>query len=166
MIRSSFFYIGLFSFLISIFSFFNIIYSYYFNLYLNLDSYIYSLIISLFFGFLFTFKKKSGLKISIYEKIIIVLMGYLLLPLFIATPYYLSIYNISFLDAYFEAISGFTSTGFTIFNNIKHLDESVLTIGSFDGMHRGHMQIINKLKQISQDKGIVKRKKFRLRWWK
>ena len=47
----------------------------------------YALIISLFFGFLFTFKKKNGLKISIYEKIIIVLMGYLLLPLFIATPY-------------------------------------------------------------------------------
>ena len=126
MIRSSFFYIGLFSLLISIFSFFNIIYSYYFNLYLNLDSYVYSLIISLFFGFLFTFKKKNGLKISIYEKIIIVLMGYLLLPLFIATPYYLSIYNISFLDAYFEAISGFTSTGFTVFNNIKHLDESII----------------------------------------
>ena len=126
MIRSSFFYIGLFSLLISIFSFFNIIYSYYFNLYLNLDSYVYSLIISLFFGFLFTFKKKNGLKISIYEKIIIVLMGYLLLPLFIATPYYLSIYNISFLDAYFEAISGFTSTGFTVFNNIQHLDESIV----------------------------------------
>ena len=101
MIRSSFFYIGLFSLLISIFSFFNIIYSYYFNLYLNLDSYVYSLIISLFFGLLFTFKKKNGLKISIYEKIIIVLMGYLILPLFIATPYYLSIYNISFLDSYF-----------------------------------------------------------------
>ena len=124
--RSSFFYIGLFSLLISIFSFFNIIYSYYFNLYLNLDSYVYSLIISLFFGFLLTFKKRNGLKISIYEKIIIVLMGYLLLPLFIATPYYLSIYNISFLDAYFEAISGFTSTGFTVFNNIKHLDESII----------------------------------------
>ena len=126
MSRFSFFYIGIFSLLISIFSFFNIIYSYYFNLYLNLDSYIYSLLISLFFGLLFTFKKKNGLKFSIYEKIIIVLMGYLLLPLFIATPYYLSIYNISFLDAYFEAISGFTSTGFTVFNNIKHLDESII----------------------------------------
>ena len=126
MTRSSFFYIGLFSILISIFSFFNIIHSYYFNLYLNLDSYIYSLIVSLFFGLSFTLKKKNGLKISIYEKIVIVLIGYLLLPLFIAIPYYLSIYNISFLDAYFEAISGFTSTGFTIFNNIKHLDESIV----------------------------------------
>jgi len=41
-------------------------------------------------------------------------------------PYYFSIYNISFLDSYFEAISGFTSTGFTVFDNIKHLDESLI----------------------------------------
>ena len=26
----------------------------------------------------------------------------------------------------FESISGFTSTGFTIFENIKHLDESLI----------------------------------------
>ncbi|MFL2853904.1 MAG: TrkH family potassium uptake protein [Candidatus Pelagibacter sp.] len=38
----------------------------------------------------------------------------------------MSIYNITFLDAYFESISGFTSTGFTIFDNIKHLDESII----------------------------------------
>jgi len=38
----------------------------------------------------------------------------------------LSIYNISLLDCYFEAISGFTSTGFSIFENIKHLDQSLI----------------------------------------
>tara|TARA_B100000945_G_scaffold317720_1_gene321124 strand:+ start:3621 stop:4811 length:1191 start_codon:yes stop_codon:yes gene_type:complete len=54
------------------------------------------------------------------------LTGYFLLPAIIALPYFLSIYNISYLDCYFEAISGFTSTGFTIFNNIKHLDQSLL----------------------------------------
>jgi len=36
-------YLGGFSLLISILSFINIIYSNYFNLYLNIDSYIYSL---------------------------------------------------------------------------------------------------------------------------
>jgi len=44
----------------------------------------------------------------------------------ISIPFYFSIYNISFLDSYFESISGFTSTGFTIFDNIKHLDESLI----------------------------------------
>jgi trk system potassium uptake protein TrkH len=107
-------------------SFLNIIYSYHFNLYLNLNSYIYSLFIAFFFGVLFLFKEKDKIKISIYQKIITVIFGYLFLPILISIPYYLSIYNISFLDGYFESISGFTSTGFSIFDNIKHLDESII----------------------------------------
>ena len=119
-------YLGLFSLTISVLSFFNIIYSYYFNLYLNLNSYIYTLIISLILGIFFLFKNKDNFKISIYHKILIVILGYLILPCIISIPFYFSIYNISFLDSYFEAISGFTSTGFTVFDNIKHLDESLI----------------------------------------
>ena len=48
------------------------------------------------------------------------------MPIFISIPYYFSIYNITFVNAYFEAVSGFTSTGFSIFENIKHLDESLI----------------------------------------
>ena len=119
-------YLGIFSLIISFLSFLNIIYSYYFNLYLNLNSYIYSLIISLILGIIFLFKNKDNFKISIYHKILIVILGYLILPCIISIPFYFSIYNISFLDSYFEAISGFTSTGFTVFDNIKHLDESLI----------------------------------------
>ena len=119
-------YLGIFSLTISVLSFFNIIYSYYFNLYLNLDSYIYSLVLSLILGLIFLIKKKDNFKISIYHKILTVISGYFILPVIIAIPFYFSIYNISFLDSYFEAISGFTSTGFTIFDNIKHLDESII----------------------------------------
>ena len=119
-------YLGIFSLIISFLSFLNIIYSYYFNLYLNLNSYIYSLIISLILGIIFLFKNKDNYKISIYHKILIVILGYLILPCIISIPFYFSIYNISFLDSYFEAISGFTSTGFTVFDNIKHLDESLI----------------------------------------
>ena len=119
-------YLGIFSLIISVFSFFNIIYSYYFNLYLNLNTYVYTLIISLLLGLIYLIKKKDNSKISIYHKILTVISGYLILPIIISLPFYLSIYNISFLDAYFESISGFTSTGFTIFSNIKHLDESLI----------------------------------------
>jgi len=122
----SFIYLGIFSLIISILSFFNIVYSYFFNFYLNLDSYVYSLIISLLFGLFFLIKKKNKLKISIYTKIITVISGYLFLPAILSIPFYFSIYNISFLDSYFESISGFTSTGFTIIDNIKHLDESLI----------------------------------------
>ena len=119
-------YLGIFSLLISVLSFFNIIYSYYFNLYLNIDSYVYSLVLSLIIGLIFFFKKKDNYKINIYHKILTVISGYFLLPLILSIPFFFSIYNISFLDSYFETISGFTSTGFTIFENIKHLDQSLI----------------------------------------
>jgi len=69
---------------------------------------------------------KNDKKITIYDKILTILFGYFFLPLIISIPFYFSIYNISFVDSYFEAISGFTSTGFTIFENIKHIDPSLI----------------------------------------
>ena len=119
-------YLGIFSLIISVLSFFNIIYSYYFNLYLSIDSYVYSLILSSIVGLIFLFKKKDNYKVNVYHKILTVISGYFLLPLILSIPFYFSIYNISFLDSYFETISGFTSTGFTIFENIKHLDQSLI----------------------------------------
>ena len=127
MSRFSLIYIGSFLILLSIFSFFNIIYSYYFNIFLNVDAYTYSFFISLILGlFAIFFKKIKFKKILIYEKIVTVLFGYFFFPLIISIPFYLSLNNISFLNCYFEAISGFTSTGFTIFDNIKQIDASLI----------------------------------------
>jgi len=127
MSKFSFIYIGAFLILLSIFSFFNIIYSYYFNIFLSLNTYIYTFIICLILGiFLIFINKIKFKKISLHEKIITVLFGYFFFPIIISLPYYFSIYNISFLSCYFEAISGFTSTGFTIFENIKHVDQSLI----------------------------------------
>ena len=119
-------YLSFFFLLISVFSFFNIIYSYYFNLYLNLNTYYFSLIISLVIGLIFYKVKINLKKPTIFEKILTVLLGYFLMPLVLSIPFYLSIYNLTFLNALFEAISGFTSTGFTIFENIKHIDQGLI----------------------------------------
>ena len=126
MINFSIYYLRFFNILISGLCFLSILYSYYFDLYLNVDAYFYTLLISILPLISFFFLKKREIKISIYGKIISVILGYLFLPIFLALPYYLSIYNITFLSAYFEAVSGFTSTGFTIFDNIKHIDESLI----------------------------------------
>ena len=119
-------YLSFFFILISIFSFFNIIYSYYFNLYLNLNTYYSSLLISALIGVVFYFFEKNEKKPSVFEKILTVLLGYMLIPFVLSIPFYFSIYNLTFLDSFFEAISGFTSTGFTIFENIKHLDQGLI----------------------------------------
>ncbi len=119
-------YLGIFFIFLSILSFFNIVYSYYFNLYLNIDTYFYTLVISLIIGISSVIKNKIEIKVNIYTKIFAVIIGYFLIPLIIAIPFYFGYYNLSFIDSYFESISGFTSTGFTIFENIKHLDQSLI----------------------------------------
>ena len=120
-------YLSVFCGVISILSFFNIIYSYYLNLYLNLNTYIYTFFISLLLALVFYYtKNKDEKKITIYAKIVTILFGYFLLPLIISIPFYFSIYNLTFVNSYFEAISGFTSTGFTIFENIKHIDQGLI----------------------------------------
>jgi len=119
-------YLSFFFILISVLSFFNIIYSFYFNLYLNLNTYYFSLISSLLIAGLFYKIKSIDKKPSIFEKILTVLLGYFLLPLILSIPFYFSIYNLTFLNSLLESVSGFTSTGFTIFDNIKHIDQSLI----------------------------------------
>jgi len=126
MLRLQIRYLSFFLGLISILSFFNIIYSYYLDLYLNLDTYYISLITSLIFAIFFYRIKVNPHKINIYDKIFTVFFGYILLPIILSIPFYFSIYNLTFLNSFFESISGFTSTGFTIFENIKHIDQSLI----------------------------------------
>ena len=126
MINFTHLYLGIFSLFISALSFLNILYCYYFKLYLNINNFIFIFIVSLLLGSVIFFNKKYIKKISIYQKILTVVLGYITIPILLSIPYYLIINKISFIDSYFEAISGFTSTGFTIFNNLKHLDESLL----------------------------------------
>ena len=120
-------YFGIFFLIISFFSFFNIIYSYYFNLLSNLDNYILTFILTLISGvFLTIFKKFKYEKINLFERILIVFIGYLILPILISIPYYLSLEDIGLINCYFEAISGFTSTGFTIFQEIQEIDQTLI----------------------------------------
>ena len=126
MINFTHLYLGIFSLFISVLSFLNILYCYYFKLYLNINNFIFIFIVSLLLGSVIFFNKKNIKKISIYQKILTVILGYITIPILLSIPYYLIINKISFIDSYFEAISGFTSTGFTIFNNLKHLDESLI----------------------------------------
>ena len=119
-------YLSFFFGLVSILSFFNIIYSYYLNLYLNLDTYYLSFFCSLVISILFYNLKFEQKRLTIFNKILTVFVGYIFIPLVLSIPFYFSIYNLTLLNSFFEAISGFTSTGFTIFENVKHIDQSLI----------------------------------------
>ena len=126
-IKSCLYYLGLSCFPISLLSLINIFYSFYFSLFENINSYIYALFTSLFFGLIFSYTwRKERENIGIYEQLFLIFLIYFLLSFFILLPYYLSNYQISFFDSYFEAISGVTGTGFTILTNIKYMDPPLI----------------------------------------
>ena len=123
------FFIGVFTLILSFFSLINIFYSFYFDFIIGLNSYLITFFISLFLGIFFYFLGRNHSKdISLTDQITFILLSFLFIPLLISIPYFLSIYNISFLNAYFESISGFTTTGFSIrfITGMNHLWESGL----------------------------------------
>ena len=121
------FFLGLFIFPISVLSFINILYSTYFDFFLNIESYTFTFFLSLFTGVLFCFYGKNALKkIKFYDQIILIILVYVVSSLFISLPYYLSNYQILLVDSIFESFSGITSTGFSIFDNVKYLDPTLI----------------------------------------
>tara|TARA_Y100001970_G_scaffold51185_1_gene64783 strand:+ start:658 stop:2016 length:1359 start_codon:yes stop_codon:yes gene_type:complete len=105
----------------------NIFYSFYFDYLLNIQTYVAVLFLSLIVGFnLYNFGKKEKENINIFEQIFTILLIYFFISFFIQIPFYFSEYNVSFLESYFESISGLTGTGFTIFENLRFLDDPIL----------------------------------------
>ena len=125
--RGIIYYLGLFCFPISFLSFLNILYSSYFDYFLNFESYIITLILSFTFGLIFYFfGKKNDKKIDFQEQLILVVLIYSVVSFLISLPYFIGNYKISFIDSIFEAFSGITGTGFSIFENIKYLDPTLI----------------------------------------
>ena len=121
------YYLGLSCFPISIMALLNIFYSFYFDYLLNIQTYVAVLFLSLIVGFnLHNYGKKEKENINIFEQIFTILLIYFFISFFIQIPFYFSEYNVSFLESYFESISGLTGTGFTIFENIRFLDDPIL----------------------------------------
>ena len=58
-------------------------------------------------------------------------LAWLLLSIFGALPFYISGQIPSFTDAFFETVSGFTTTGSSILNDIEALDKGILFWRSF-----------------------------------
>ena len=93
------------------------------------------------FNFLvFTSLAKHSFKMNIKESIFAVNLVWIMLGVAGGGALYLNS-SISLSDAFFEAISGFTTTGATIFNDIEHLSKTALMLRSL--MHwLGGMGII------------------------
>ena len=125
--RSISYFLGLFCFPISFLAFINILYSSYFDYFLSIDTYFSTLFLSLFFGGCFLYYGKNyRRKINFIEQLFLIISVYLVAAFLIAIPFYLSNYQVTFLNSFFESISGLTGTGFSTFKNIKYLDPTLI----------------------------------------
>ena len=122
-IKSCLYFLGIGCFPMSFLALLNIFYSLHFDNFSNINSYIATLFLSLITGFIF-FKIGKNFKddITAYEQIFLVLLVYFLISFFYSIPFYFGDYNLSFIDSYFESISGLSGTGFSVFENISNLD--------------------------------------------
>ena len=125
--KSISYFLGLFCFPISFLSFVNILYSSYFDYFLSIDAYFTTLLISLIVGYsLLYYGRDSQKKINYIEQILLIIIVYFLTALLISIPFYLSNNQVTFINSFFESISGLTGTGFSTFKNIKYLDPTLI----------------------------------------
>jgi len=151
------FFLGINSLLVSIFSILNIFYSVYFNFITDLNSYLTTFFISFVIGFFFYYVGRNHRKdISLTNQIIFILLSFILMPFYICIPFYLSIYDIGFLDSYFESVSGFTTTGFSIIDNIDIIDKPLILWRSSSQWLGGLLFIIDTIGTIGSKQLKIK----------
>ena len=90
-----------------------------------------TVIITSLIGFIMSKKATTKNNVNIREGLAIVALGWIFASLFGALPFYLSGSIPSYIDAFFETVSGFTTTGASILGNVEGLPHGVLFWRSF-----------------------------------
>lgn len=90
-----------------------------------IESSLLTIILPIIAYFAFKSSKKKNVVIGFREAFAIVTFGWIFASIFSAIPFIL-IADLSFVDAFFESMSGFTTTGASILNNIEELPKGLL----------------------------------------
>ena len=94
-------------------------------------AFLWSMLISSAVGALLVIKKPSTTKLYSRDGFVIVALSWIFLSIFGALPFMFSGATKSFVDALFETVSGFTTTGASIFAEVENLPKSILMWRSF-----------------------------------
>ena len=91
------------------------------------QQFFYSSIITFFIGLVLFFSfKREKIKIDVRQAFVLTLFSWLLIAFFGSIPFiYVSTF-LSYTDAFFESVSGITTTGATVINNLDSLSEGIL----------------------------------------
>lgn len=89
-------------------------------------AFLWSILIAAAIGALLIFKKPKNTKLYAREGFVIVSLSWIVLSLFGSLPFLFSGATKSFVDALFETVSGFTTTGASIFVTVEDLPKSII----------------------------------------
>jgi len=82
-------------------------------------------IISFLLGIIFSFLKTDDINLSLTNSMLIVGLSWIFFSIIGGLPFIIGL-DKSFIDAFFEAVSGFTTTGITVFTNLSSIPHSLL----------------------------------------
>ncbi len=94
---------------------------------INTSSFLISTIITLFLGvtLILAFNKEEK-KVNVKDTILITTLSWPLMIILSSLPFYLDVNCEHFIDAIFEATSGLTTTGATVYKNVENLSSGLL----------------------------------------
>ncbi|MCB1651223.1 MAG: TrkH family potassium uptake protein [Alphaproteobacteria bacterium] len=95
---------------------------------LNYESFLYCSVVSVFFGGLLILSniEAGSAAVSVRQTFLLTTLSWLSISIFASFPLYFSDLKISFVDAFFESISGVTTTGSTILSGLDGMSRGVL----------------------------------------
>jgi len=123
--KTVFFTLGMLQIILGIFMIIPIIIQ---NVYGEFDSsFVIASITTLVFGVLFVISNLDyDKKINLHQAFLLTSLSWITIAIFGALPLFFSKLNLSFTDAFFESMSGITTTGSTIITNLENAPKSIL----------------------------------------
>jgi len=91
------------------------------------EKFFFSSIITFFIGLVLYFSfKKEKILIKVRQAFALTIFSWIIIAVFASLPFVFSSANLNYTDAFFESISGITTTGATVINNLDDLNEGIL----------------------------------------
>ena len=91
------------------------------------DEFFLSSLITFFIGIVLYYSfKKDKMVIKIRQAFVLTILSWIVVAFFASLPFIFTSANLNYTDAFFETISGITTTGATVINNIDNLDHGIL----------------------------------------
>ena len=97
----------------------------------TLLSFVITILLLFILGFLTSYKEPKNKVIYAKEGLVVVALSWLIMSIFGALPFYISGEIPVFIDALFESVSGFTTTGSSVVADIESMSNSLLFWRSF-----------------------------------